>query len=325
MNLDDLRRELRHRAVEPGPTSIDDRLAGVRSKVVAARRRKVAAGGAAALASMAVIGVTWSQFVVDRETGDDVAGTAFVPLPDQLNGDLLIEARYNESGASDLQWKDATLDNRDVVATMTCQIPEDAQLPKPDLPVQLSWSIGGQSEQSSSCAGTGDAAHSAFATTRSDWRGLGVRPHEPFEIELALVQGSEQVEVPEARFGIGLYEKTGERETEHGVELTELLDIDGERYRLADYKIRLLSGGRRVQLRTSEVDGQIAVVHGWHAEQPAARYELRQDGDDLRSSYGGSVDGPTLIDGTSPHVLSLQARGSSEDGVLVLAYYVLDD
>jgi hypothetical protein len=324
MNLDDLRRELQGRASDPGSTSMDDRLAGVRHKVVVARRRKQAAGGVAALASLAVIGVFWSQ-LVPGEDGDHVATQEFAELPGQLNGDLRRDAVYNDDGASELQW-DLTLDSYKYVATITCQIPDDAEIPNPDQPVQLAWTVG-SSLRTEQCGAYGTpTAHATVASRRSDWRGAGVRVGQPFTIDLRLQQGGRDVEIPGARFGVGLYDKTGDRHREDGVVLTEILDIDGERYRLAGQEIRPFEGAiRQVSLRTKEADGQIAVVYGWQAEQPAAPYELRQDGETLRTGYGGSVDGPTLIDGSTSHDLTLRAEGSSVDGVLVLAYYTLDD
>lgn len=323
MNLDDLRRELRTRATDPGSTPMDDRLSGVRHRVVVARRRKHAAGGVAALAALAVVGVTWSQ-LVPGGGGGDVAEQEFAELPAQLNGDLLIDAAYNEDGASELQWE-TSLEKRNVVAAITCQIPEGAELPKPDLPVQLRWTVG-ESEVIPQCGAYGSAdAHAIVASSRSEWRDAGVTADEPFTIDLALVQGSDEVDIPGARFGVGLYEKTDDRVHGHGVQLTKVIDVDGERYRLVGHKIQPLGSDRQVNLRTQEADGQIAVMYGWQADLPAARYQLEQDGEPLRTGYGGSVDGPTLIDGGAPHELSLRADGSSIDGVLVLAYYVLDD
>jgi hypothetical protein len=324
MNLDDLRRELRSRAAEPGSTSMDDRLVGVRTKVVAARRRKVATTSVAALASLAVIGVTLGQ-VVAGDDGGEVAGGTFVPLPDQLNGDLLIDDAYNEPGASQLRW-DVELDNLGVLAKTTCQIPEGTDLPSPDIPVLLWWSIDGTEVGGAEC---GDAGSAALRTdgpaSRADWREYGVRRDEPFEIEAWLMQAGDRVEIPDARFGIGLYDKADDRVRKAGVELPNLLDVDGERYRLADYKIRSLgSGNRLLRLRLPESTEPVAVMYGWHSDQPAASFTLRRDREPLRSGYGGAVEGPIMVDADSS-LLRLRAAGSSAEGALVLAYYELDD
>jgi hypothetical protein len=154
MDLDDLRRELRTRAADPGRTSMPDRLAGVRGKVRVARRRKAVAAGAAVLASVSVIGVGWAQMLGG---GDQVAGE-FVRFPDHVNGDTLVRHKYNE-GASHLTWS-VTLDKLDVVPRVTCAVPSYADLPSTD-PVMLSWTVGTQTV-------TGECASVLPAAGRSD-------------------------------------------------------------------------------------------------------------------------------------------------------------
>jgi len=332
MNLDDLRRELRTRASEPGPASMSDRLSGVQSKVTAARRRKAVASGAATLVTLTVVGFAATQFVGGGD-GDEMADAELVQMPEELNGDLQIAARYNE-GAQDLSWT-VPLDDLDVVTRTTCLLPADAAPPNADALVMLSWTIDGGApipgQYSTQCGTAGDPSVSTLGpTTREDWREIGARRNGEVQIQVELQQDGEPIEVPGAQFGIALYDKTGDRVTSGGVELSVLIDIDGETYKLQDgYKTRELAetaGRDRVlRLRTPESDAPLAVLYGWDSPIPTASYDLKQDGEPLDTGYGGHLESPLLIDAEAEHRLALRARGASADGVLVLAYYELVD
>jgi hypothetical protein len=324
MNLDDLRRELRSRAAEPGSTPMPDRLAGVRGKVRSARRRKAAATGAAVLASVSVLGLGWVQ-VWD---GDDpeVAGGEFVPLPERINGDLLVDEKYSEPGASELSW-DIRVDDLNVLTHVTCHLPDDAVLPNGDAPVFLWWGVGGTEQYGSQCgADPVSGLQSDGPVDRADWQRLGVTPDQSFTINMQLRQGSEPISVAGARFGIGLYEKTGERRHSDGVDLPVVVDLGDESYRLDDFRTLLLSEDRRqLRMRIPASDTPIAVAYGWQADTQAASCELLRDGEPFRSCYGGPIEGPEVIASDEPQLLKLSAGGSSGEGVLVLAIYELDD
>ena len=332
MNLDDLRRELRTRAAEPGPTSMSDRLSGVQSKVSAARRRKAVASGAATLVTLTVVGFAATQ-IVGAGDGDETADAELVQMPEELNGDLQIAARYNE-GAGDLSWT-VPLDDLDVVTRTTCVLPAGAALPNAAAPVMLSWTIEGSDSErpgtySTQC-GVGDdpGVSSLGPATRGDWHDLGVRRGDEIQIEVRLEQEARPIEVSGAQFGIALYDKTGDRRTSDGVELPVLLDVGDETYELRDFRTRRLAeseGRERVlRLRTPESDAPIAVIYGWDSPIPAASYDLTQDGEQLDSGYGGHLEDPLTIEGDTEHRLTLRAHGASADGVLVLAYYELVD
>ncbi|HYJ66328.1 MAG TPA: hypothetical protein VEX15_01560 [Nocardioidaceae bacterium] len=324
MDLDDLRRELRTRAADPGSTPMPDRLAGVRGKVRAARRRKAAAAGAAALASVSVLGVAWAQTL---DGGDQVADAKLVSFPEQLNGDLLIDEHYNESGTSQLTWS-VTLDGLDVVPRVTCALPSDADLPSTSERVMVVWNAGGTTV-STECASVlpGDV-QPAGPTTRGAWRDSGIESGEPFEVEMSLKQGAESIDVEGARFGVGLYQRTGTRQHSDGVELPEVVDVEGEHYRLLDDYFETLplveADQRRLRLDLPETSDPVAVAYGWQSDVPAASYEVLQDGEPWRSGYGGRLEGPELIEGGTVQSLTLKVRGSSSDGVLALAVYELD-
>jgi hypothetical protein len=324
MDLDDLRRELKARATDPGSTPMPDRLAGVRGKVRAARRRKTAAAGAAVLASVSVLGVAWAQVLDD---GDQVAGTEFVPFPDQVNGDVLIDQKYNDTGASELTWS-VTLDGLDVVPRVTCALPSDAVLPRTDGPVMLTWKVGG-SVVSTECASVLPAdAQPAGPTNRASWRAEGIKSGKPFEVEVWLAQSGERIDVEGARFGIGLYQRTGVQKHSAGVELPEVVDVDGEQYRLTDgFETLPLapSGDRRLHLDLPETSEPVAVVYGWQSDVSAASFQVLLDGEPWRSGYGGRLEGPELIESGAGQRLTLKVSGSSSDGVLALAVYELDD
>jgi hypothetical protein len=325
MNLDDLRRELRNRAGEPGGTPMDDRLAGVRSKVVAARRRKAVASGVAAIASLAVIGVVSTQLV--NLGRDDPKNTDLAHMPQSLNGDELVAARYND-GASQLSWT-VKLEHLDVLTRATCVLPDGVVPPESNDPLVLAWRIGSQ-QYTVACGPEDDPGVGTNGpSTRADWRELEVRPGAEVAVDVSLLQNGEPVDVPGAQFGVGIYEKTGDRVHRHGVELTKVLDIGDDSYELVRWKIRPMTAmpddDRTLRLRTSEADGSIAVVYGWQAETPTANYDLRQNGEPLASGYGGSIGDPLVIDGDTEHRLALEAGGTTADGVLVLAYYQQTD
>jgi hypothetical protein len=323
MDLDDLRRELRARAADPGSTPMPDRLTGVRGKVRAARRRKAAAAGAAVLASVSVLGVAWVQTL---DEGDRVAGTEFVEFPEQINGDLLIDEQYNESGASQLTWG-VTLNGLDVVPRVTCALPDNADLPRGDLPVMVEWKVG-STTVSTECASVLPAdVQPAGPTTRAAWRRSGVKSGEPFDVEVSLKQGGETIDVAGARFGIGFYQRTGVRQHSDGVELPDVVDVEGERYRLTDFETRplALAEHRKLRLDLPETSDPVAVVYGWQSDFPAASYKVLQDGEVWRTGYGGRLEGPELIEDGAAQSLTLKVMGSSSDGVLALAVYELDD
>jgi hypothetical protein len=327
MNLDDLRRELRTRAAEPGPTSMPDRLAGVQTKVRAARRRKAAASGVAVLASVSVLGLAFAQ-VWDGDRAE-VAETEFVPLPDRLHGDLLIHEQYNDPGESELSWDVTLNDDLRVVPHMTCQLPGDAVLPQGDGPVLLQWGVGGTSTFGSQCgADAVSVLQPEGPVTRAEWRRLGVRPDKPFEIEMWLEQGADRIEVDGARFGIGLYDKIGDREHRSGVELPVIVDLGDDSYRLDRDRFETLplsEDQRRLELRIPASDTPIAVAYGWQTDTQAASCELFRDGEPFRSCYGGPIEGPEVIDSDEAQTLTIKADGSSVEGALVLAVYELDD
>lgn len=331
MSLDDLRRELRNRAGDPGTTSMSDRLAGVQTKVAVARRRKAVATGVATLATLAVVGVAAPQ-LVGGDGGDEMADAELVRMPESLNGDLQIAARYNE-GAGELSWR-VPLDDLDVVTRTTCVLPDDPSLPSPGAPVMLAWTIDGGGpvlgDYETQC-GIGDdpGVGSLGPATRADWQGLGAARGTEIEIEVRLEQEGQPIEVPGAQFGVALYDKTGERQVSHGIELSVLIDVAGETYRLEKHKTRPLAeyedGARVLRLRTPAADVPAAVVYGWDSEIPTAGYVLTQDGERLATGYGGHLEGPRPIEGDTEHLLALRAGGASAEGVLVLAFYVLDD
>jgi hypothetical protein len=323
MNLDDLRRELRTRAAEPGPASMPERLAGVRSKVRAARRRKAAATGAAVLASVSVLGLVWGPLW--QGGGDDVAEGEFVPLPTQIHGDRLIDAEYNDSDSGQLSWS-VTLDDLGVIARVTCHLPDNVVLPHGDAPVMLRWGVDGSLTYGSECGSAGVSnLQPDGPTSRSDWRALGVQRDESFDLDVRLEQGADRIDVAGARFGIGLYE-VGDRERSHGVALPLVVDLDEDSYRLGDHKtLPLTDDRRRLRLEIPESSAPIAVVYGWQSDIQAASCELLRDGEPFRSCFGGPLEGPEVVDSDEPQTLTLWANGSSADGVLVLAYYELDD
>jgi hypothetical protein len=332
MNLDDLRRELRTRASEPGPTSMSDRLAGVQSKVTVARRRKAVASAAATLVTLTVVGFAATQFVGGGD-GDEMADAELVQMPQELNGDLQIAARYNE-GADDLSWT-VPLDDLDVITRTTCLLPAGAALPNADAPVMLSWTIDGGTpvpgQYSTQCGTADDPSVSTLGpTTREDWREIGAQRDGEVQIQVQLRQDDKPIEVPGAQFGIALYDKTGKRvPTGDDVELLDRIDVDGETYELQDFKTERLAetaGRDRVlRLRTPESDARLAVYYGWDSDMPTASYDLKQDGEQLDTGYGGHLESPRLIDADTEHRLALRARGASADGALVLAYYELVD
>jgi hypothetical protein len=335
MNLDDLRRELRTRASEPLPTSMSDRLAGVQAKVTVARRRKAVASAAATLVTLTVVGFAATQFVGGGD-GDEMADAELVQMPQELNGDLQIAARYNE-GAGDLSWT-VPLDDLDVVTRTTCLLPAGAALPNADAPVMLSWTIDGgtpvSGQYSTQCGTADDPSVSTLGpTTREDWREIGAQRDGEVQIQVQLQQDALPIEVPGAQFGIALYDKTGERVTSDGVELPVRIDVDGETYELLqeeeDFKTQRLteSAGRDrvLRLQTPASDAPLAVYYGWDSDIPTASYDLKQDGEQLDTGYGGHLESPRLIDADTEHRLALRARGASADGVLVLAYYELVD
>jgi hypothetical protein len=321
MDLDDLRRELRARAADPGRTSMPDRLAGVRGKVRTARRRKAAAAGAAVLASVSVLGVAWAHILGG---GDQVAG--FEPFPDHVNGDRLVEHKYNEGGASHLTWT-VTLDGLDMVPRVTCAVPPGAVLPRSDEPVMLTWRIGTRTV-SEECASVLPAeVQPAGPMTRADWQQAGVRSGDPFEVGVRLTQGGEEIEAEGVRFGIGFYEKTGDRLYRDGVALPKVVDLEDGQYRLSAGGVKTLplelAERRRLQLDIPETSGPVAVVYGWQTPLPGASYQVLRDGEPWRSGYGDRLRGPELLDEGAER-LTLKVRGSSTDGVLALAVYELD-
>jgi len=323
MNLDDLRRELQDRAGEPGDTPMSDRLAGVRSKVVAARRRRVVASGVAAIASLAVIGVVSTQLV--NLGRDDLNDSDLAHMPHRLNGDQLKAASYN-NGESELSWT-AELENLDVLTRATCVLPDGVVPPEPDDTLLLEWTINGAATYTVTC-GTEDnpGIGTNGPATPAEWRALGVTPGAEIDVDAFLVQAGSKVDVPGAQFGVALYEKTGVRAGGDGVELTKVLDDGDETYQLVRWKVRPLTEGNRVlRLHTPVSDGPIAIVYGWQSEIPTAAYELRKDGELVASGYGGSIQDPLVIDGGTEHLIAFEARGSTVDGVLVLAYYELKD
>lgn len=321
MNLDDLRRELRTRAGDPGRTSMPDRLAGVRGKVRAARRRKAIAAGAAVLASVSVIGVAWAQIL----GGSNQVAGGFVRFPHEVNGDTLVQHKYNE-GASHLNWS-VTLDSLDVVPRVTCALPPAADLPTTDLPVMLKWTIG-SSTVSGECVSVLPAeVQPAGPMSRADWKEeAGVTSGERFDVEVSLTQGGRTIEVEGVQFGIGFYEKTGARRHSHDVALPEVVDLEDAQGRLIKVKTLPLDNAdpRRLRLNLPETTGPVAVAYGWQSALPAAYYQVLQDGEPWRSGYGGRLEGPELLD-EGAQSLVLKARGSSTDGALALAVYELDD
>lgn len=323
MNLDDLRRELQDRAGEPGGTPMPDRLAGVRSKVVAARRRKAVASGVAAIASLAVVGLVSTQLI--NLGRDDLHDSDLAHMPQKLNGDKLKEASYND-GASQLSWT-AELKNLDVLIRASCVLPDGVVPPEPDDPLVLSWSIDSSTTYTVTCGsednpGVGTNGPSSPA----EWRALGINPGDEIDVDAELLQAGEPVDVPGAQFGVALYDKTGDRVSEYGVELTKVIDVGDDTYELQSYKIRPLTVQDRIlRLRTPVSDGPIAIVYGWQSDMPTAAYELKQDGEQVASGYGGSIQDPLVIDGDTEHLMTFEAHGGTIDGELVLAYYTLKD
>jgi hypothetical protein len=325
MNLDDLRRELRNRAGEPGTTSMTDRLAGVQSKVVAARRRKAVASGVAVVASLAVVGLASTQ-LIDRD--DDLANTDLVQMPDSLNGDSLIADGYNESGESKLTVA-ARLDTLDVVVRAECALPDGIVPPEPDEQLMLAVEISGgaSSFNEIKCRPAAESGPTSVGPANpAEWRSLKLRPGDEAEATVSLQQGAEDVDVPGAQFGVAFYEKSGDRVHRGDVELEERLDIGDETYQLVQLRThRLTEGGRIVRLRTPASEAPFMLVYGWKSPIPSAAFELRQDGELLTSDYGGEIKGPRPLDSETAHRLVLAAGGISVDGTVVLAYYELVD
>jgi hypothetical protein len=322
MNLDDLRRELRDRAGEPGTTSMTDRLAGVQSKVVAARRRKAVASGVAVVASLAVVGLASTQ-LIDRD--DDLANTDLVQMPDSLNGDLLIADGYNDNGESELSVT-ARLDTLDVVVRAACALPDGIVPPEPDEPLMLKVQIS-SGLNSIPCRPAAESGPTPVGPEdTAGWRDLGLGPGDEAEATVSLTQGDEDVDVPGAQFGIAFYDKIGDRVHRGDVELEKRLDVGGDTYELVELRThRLTEGGRVVRLRTPASDAPFVLMYGWKTPIPSAAFDLRQDGELLTSDYGGELKGPRLLDSETAHRLVLEAGGVSVDGTVVLAYYELVD
>lgn len=321
MNLDDLRRELRNRAGEPGTTSMTDRLAGVQSKVVAARRRKAVASGVA-VASVAVVGLASIQ-LIDRD--DDLADTDLVQMPDSLNGDLLIADGYNDGGESELS-VDVPLDTLNVVTRAACALPDGIVPPERDEPLMLKVQIASGLDSIPCRPAVESGPISVGPESPADWRALGFRPGDEAEATVTLQQGGEDVDVPGAQFGVAFYEKSGDRVHRGDVELEKRLDVGDETYRLVKYRThRLVEGGRVVSLQTPSSDAPFMLVYGWKTPIPSAAFELTQDGELLTSDYGGDLKGPRPLDSETAHQLVLEAGGTSADGSIVLAYYELVD
>jgi hypothetical protein len=347
MNVGDLKSELARRAEEVGQgATANARLAQVHERIAARRRATVASAvGAATLAALVAV-VATSSVLGRPESQSPVAPATqhASPSPDVkrptsqryefpplIDGNELIAAKINQPGETTITWR-LRLDDLDVLVSEFCDVPPSLDdTSQRDSGVMATWAVNGddfagQSCSSGSVAGdTGAYGYgNSLARNVAVWRDAGVRPGQPFTITMRLSGGQNKPELAKARFGLGLYARTGEVVTAHGVTLPVVREGQGYgRFRLVDYRIQPVSQGHRLSMTIPASDEPLSVTFGWSRIGTRGRMVADLDGEPYQMVIGGGVATDNDYDSSREHVLTVKARGN-DGGALMIAYYRSD-
>lgn len=332
MSVEDLRAELNQQADRVTDAGHNERLAGVRGKVTATRRTRAAGSvGAAALAVTALVLVPQvADDAVRPDRMEPAAPTSSSPstpeqttdplaFPPSIDGDTLIDSSMNRPGRSTMTWR-VVLADLNVAISQFCRLPKNTAFDPNVYPlVGVHLAINGRPAYGWSCVTAERPGNPAF---EMPWRSFGISPGKPFTISMWLERAEKRIQVPGTRLGLGLYARTGDRVRADGVELTVIKDAaDGYRYRLREYRTRPVAEARELSLIVSASGRPVYLVYGWSTLQQVGGMEAYLDGKPLSSVTGGGLATGEIRQTGRPHTVRVVAKGRSNSGVLVIAYY----
>lgn len=346
MDVDDLRTEFALRAEQmPAAISTTARMAAVRRRVRARRQRLT--GGVVSVAVLGAGAVVLLPAVVDRggsqtvepaaptqtPNGEVVVQQEFDPgrWPTRIDGNRFLTSRVTEPGDDTARWT-MRVPTLDVSVSLFCHIDrEDFPDAVRDGSVVAKFSINGNSVYGSSCGSQG-ALGSAdlLADIDSDMmRRFGVRPGQPFELEMSLERtrlgpDRRNTTVPSSNtvLGIGLYAQDGDvRQIAPGWSLPVVQGRPGDESRLTEFFTVPVARSRTLGPVVTEpsTPAGSSVSYGWVARGPRGTSRLLEDGEIVEQSTAGGISSNVAVDGRQR--LLVRARGGRTEGTLVLGVY----
>lgn len=362
MKVDDLRTTLRDLADEAEDLSPPDRLRGIDKHTRRDKIRRRATGAAAALMALTAVGVGVSGIDPWRDESDPPVAQP-EPPPDAARVQTITDhgvtiqtdpgnARLIGHGVG---WADDGRIRFEVTPTRgdwewdtKCFVPRGRSMSSTKGYMVESF-INGVSE------GRGGPCHrpsgehvyaigrlsgdreARIATMRERY---GVRPGEPTQIELRLVQGltGDIVKDPDVLLAAGIYETVGEEYVDHGIRFTSLKEMpapgtevsfEGYNGRLLDHRVARADGTLALEVRTSASSAYCSTM--WYGpEDRAATGEVtmevvRPDGTTRAEATLASGGDGTIDDCYDGDTVRLTPTSDVQPSKLAIATYELAD
>lgn len=345
MDVDDLRTEFARRAEQmPAATSTAARMAAVRRRVRARRQRLT--GGVVSVAVLGAGAVVLLPGLVDRDGSQTVEPAAPTQTPKgetvvheefdgrwptRIDGNTFLTGRFTEPGDDTAQWT-MRVPTLDVSVSLFCHIDrQDFPDAVRDGSVVADFSINGNPVYGTSCGSEGalGSANLLADIDRDMMRSFGVRPGEPFELEMSLERmrvGADRrntaVPSSKALLGLGLYAQDGEvRQITPGRSLPVVQGRPGDESRLTEFFTVPVARSRTLGpvVTDPSTPAGSSVSYGWAVRGLQGTSRLLKDGRIVEQSTAGGISSNMAIDGQ--HRLVVRARGGRTEGTLVLGVY----
>ena len=338
MNLTDLSAELQARADDPAPSvgPAVSRLSGVRHRIQLRRRRQAAtaAGIAAVTVAAVVLAPTLSGVRADRTPPPATTATKDpLVFASDVAGDPLVATALGAPGQRELVVR-FTPTVANLAISTYCRV-DDAGKPNQDEYSEATMTVNGEMLTQGGCspddgpnqqsASRGDEPEAALAA----WKLSGLRIGQESVFRLRVT--SKRADFDPAgtvRLGIGIYVLSAPRVVSDGVRIPQLMDMNGQRYKLAGYRTAAISASKR-QLEVVVPASRYPVQLQWGVTDLAdgdgrgnASLMLDQ-GESLGTSDVGIVSGDVLPDAAT-HTLRIKVSKAAR-GVMQIAYYTRSD